>query len=178
MAAAKKPKAVKKPRAIDLFKEVIPAIDQDGKDIWDLLSEEQQKEIQKDFWVLNRYISNVSAPKQRWQKGAVPTREEQEHYIEAVNAVYNKHWFTIQKHHKLLWQLLCMCGHESKKEFHHGYISLKKEKDKKTEFLLDLFPNMKRADVEALAAITTERDIKKYCEELGWDKKAINAIKL
>jgi hypothetical protein len=37
---------------------------------------------------------------------------------------------------------------------------------------------MTRADVETLAAITTAKEIKKYCEDLGWDKKAINGIKL
>lgn len=178
MAAKKKTTTAKKPRAIDLFKEIIPAIDQGGSDIWDLLTDEQRKEIEKDFWILNRYISSVAAPTQRWQKGPVPTREEQEHYVEIVNEVYNKNWATVQKQPKLMWQLLCMCGHESKKEFHHEYIPLKKEKNKKVMFLLDLFPTMKKADVETLAAINDERDIKKYCEKLGWDKKAIDAIKL
>lgn len=173
--ATKKPK---KPRSIDLFKEVMPAIDQDGKDIWDLLSDEQRKEIQGDFWILNRYISSVAAPEQKWQKGKVPTQEEVEHFIESVNLVYNKNWFVVQKHPKLLWQLICMCAHPKRNVFHHEYIPLKKEKDKKTEFLMDLFPNKKREDVEALAAITTDKDIKQYCRDLGWDQKAINGIKI
>jgi len=37
---------------------------------------------------------------------------------------------------------------------------------------------MKRKDAETLASITTEKEIKKYCEGLGWDKKQINDIKL
>jgi hypothetical protein len=37
---------------------------------------------------------------------------------------------------------------------------------------------MKRDDVEALAGITTDREIKEYCKDLGWDQKQINAIKL
>ena len=40
------------------------------------------------------------------------------------------------------------------------------------------FPNMKMADIETLAAITTEEEIKEYAQALGWDKKQINAIKL
>ena len=47
-----------------------------------------------------------------------------------------------------------------------------------SEFLAELFPNMKRADIETLAAITTDKEIKQYCESLGWDKKEINGIKL
>jgi hypothetical protein len=37
---------------------------------------------------------------------------------------------------------------------------------------------MKLSDVETLAAITTDKEIKKYCEGLGWDKKQINELKL
>jgi hypothetical protein len=60
----------------------------------------------------------------------------------------------------------------------HPWLKVKKEKNKRAEFLADLFPNMKREDVETLANISSDKDIKNYCEELGWDKKAINAIKL
>jgi hypothetical protein len=60
----------------------------------------------------------------------------------------------------------------------HEYIALKRQKNKKEEFLAELYPNMKRADIETLAIITTEKEIKEYCATLGWDKKEINAIKL
>jgi hypothetical protein len=71
-----------------------------------------------------------------------------------------------------------MCSHENKKTQFHEWIPLKKEKNKKEEFLAGLFPNMKRADIETLASITTDKEIKQYCEGLGWDKKEINGIKL
>jgi hypothetical protein len=37
---------------------------------------------------------------------------------------------------------------------------------------------MKMDDINALAEITTEDEIKKHCEQLGWDKKQINGLKL
>jgi hypothetical protein len=37
---------------------------------------------------------------------------------------------------------------------------------------------MKIQDVETLAAMTSDKEIKQYCESLGWDKKQIHAIKL
>jgi hypothetical protein len=37
---------------------------------------------------------------------------------------------------------------------------------------------MKRADIETLAEITTDQEIKQYCENLGWDKKQIHGLKL
>lgn len=157
-----------KNKHVDLFKDMIPAVDMGMKELWDAVSEDGQKEIKGDFWNLNRYISNVKTN----------DKELQEHYLLTTNQFYNKNWNDIQKHPKLVWQTLCMCSHESKKTHFHEWLPLKKEKNKKEEFLSELFPNMKRADIETLATITTDKEIKQYCEGLGWDKKAINGIKL
>ncbi len=153
---------------IDLFKEMIPAVDMGMKELWDAATEEGRKEIKGDLWNLMRYISNVKTS----------NRELQEHYVLTVNEFYNKNWAAISKHPMLQWQTLCMCSHESKKTHFHEWIPLKKQKDKKTEFLANLFPNMKMSDVETLASITTDKEIKEYAKDLGWDKKQIADIKL
>lgn len=153
---------------IDLFKEIIPAVDMGMKELWDAAEEEGRKEIKGDFWNLNRYISNVKTN----------NRELQEHFVLTVNEFYNKNWAVIQKHPKLVWQTLCMCSHESKKTYFHEYIPLKTVKNKKVEFLGKLFPTTKWSDLETLAAITTDKEIKQYCEGLGWDKKQIAELKL
>jgi hypothetical protein len=153
---------------VDLFKEIIPAVDLGLKDLWDATTDEGRKEIKGDFWNLNRYISNVKSS----------NRDLQEHFVLTTNEFYNKNWAVIQKHPKLVWQSLCLCSHESGKTFFHEYLPLKRSKNKKEEFLANLFPNMKLSDVETLAAITTDKEIKKYCEGLGWDKKQINELKL
>jgi hypothetical protein len=150
-----------------LFDTIIPAIDQGGYDIWDIFDDEQKKSAKGDFWTLNRYISNVKSN----------NREIQEHFVLTTNEFYNKNWNDIQKHPKLVWQTLCLCSHESKKPFFHEWIPLKKQKNKKVEFLAELFPDTKMSDIETLAAITTDKEIKVYCEKLGWDKKQVNAIK-
>lgn len=157
-----------KNKHVDLFKDMIPAVDMGIKELWDAATDEGRKEIKGDFWNLNRYISSVKSN----------NRELQEHFVLTTNEFYNKNWAAIQNHPKLVWQTLCLCSHESRKTQFHEWIPLKKEKNKKEEFLSQLFPNMKRADVETLAKITTDKEIKKYCEDLGWDKKQINAIKL
>ena len=146
--------------------EILASVDMNAKHIWDELTEEQRKSIV--FFTLNRYISVIQG-----------SREEKEHYVLLGNERFNKHLFSLlNKHPKLLWQLACSCGHESKKIFFHQWMKLLKEKNKKEEFLAELFPNMKRADVETLALITEDKEIKEYCKNLGWDKKQINAIKL
>jgi hypothetical protein len=153
---------------IDLFKEIIPAVDMGMKDLWEAAPEEGRKEIKGDFWNLNRYISSVKSS----------NRELQEHFVLTVNEFYNKNWNDIQKHPKLVWQTLCMASHETKKTYFHEWIPLKKQKNKKEELLAELFPNMKMSDVQTLAAITTDKEIKEYAKDLGWDKKQIADIKL
>lgn len=157
-----------KNKHVDLFKDMIPAVDMGIKELWDAATDEGRKEIKNDLWNLNRYISSVKSS----------NRELQEFFVESVNEFYNKNWNEINQHPKLQWQTLCSCSYGDNKTHFHEWIPLKKEKNKKEEFLLNLFPNMKRADIETLANIVTEKEIKKYCEDLGWDKKEINGIKL
>jgi hypothetical protein len=156
-----------KNKHVDLFKDMIPAVDMGLKELWDAATEDGQKEIKGDLWNLNRYISSVKSS----------NKELQEHYLLTVNEFYNKNWANISKHPKLQWMTLTMCSHEDKKAQFHEWIPLKREKNKKEEFLANLFPNMKRSDIETLAAISTDKEIKQYCESLGWDKKEVNGIK-
>ena len=157
-----------KNKHVDLFKDMIPAVDMGLKELWDAASEEGQKEIKNDLWNLNRYISSVKSS----------NREIQEHFILTVNEYYNKDWSVISKHPKLQWMTLCMCSHESKKTFFHEWLPLKKETDRKEDLLLELFPQMKFDDVETLAKITTDEEIKEYCLDLGWDRSQVAKLKL
>jgi hypothetical protein len=157
-----------KNKHVDLFKDMIPSVDMGLKELWDVTNDEGRKEIKGDLFNLNRYISSVKTR----------DRELQEHYLLTVNEYYNKNWATISKHPKLQWQTLCACRHPEKKTEFHEWIPLKKQKNKKEEFLASLFPNMKMSDIETMAVITTDKEIKKYAENLGWDKKQIADIKL
>jgi|TARA_B110000967_G_C18838841_1_gene538262 hypothetical protein len=146
--------------------EILAAVDMNAKHLWDELTADQRKSVV--YFTLNRYISNVNGP-----------RELKEHYVMLGNERFNKHLFLLlNKHNKLLWQLACSCGHEEKNIHRHEWLGLKREKNKKEEFLKTLFPQMKSADVSTMAAITDNKEIKEYCKDLGWDKKQINAIKL
>lgn len=157
-----------KNKHVDLFKDMIPSVDAGIKELWDAVTDEGRKEIKNDLWNLNRYISAVKSN----------NRELQEHYVLTVNEFYNKNWAAIKDHPKLQWLTLCLCSHESKRSQFHEYIPLKKAKNKKEELLMELFPMMKISDIELLSEISTEEEIKKYCEDLGWDQKQINELKL
>lgn len=147
------------------LKEILAAIDLNGKEIWDDLTEDQQKKV--TFFTLNRFISSVSG-----------SRELQEHFLILTNERFNKNFFNVGKHPKLQWLLACSCSHESKKINYHEYIKVERTKTKKEKFLSELYPQMKLSDVEVLASITTDREIKDYCRDLGWDDKDIKNIKL
>jgi hypothetical protein len=157
-----------KNKHVDLFKDMIPAVDMGIKELWEAATEDGRKEIKGDLWPLMRYISNVKTK----------DRELQEHFVLTVNEFYNKNWADIAKHPQLQWMTLCMCAHESLKTQYHEWIPLKKTTNKKEEFILEQFPNMKKSDAATLASITTDQEIRDYCQALGWDKKQIAAVKL
>lgn len=145
--------------------EVLGAIDMDGKAIWDEIDAEQQKR-DINFYTLNRYISHVTG-----------SREKQEYHVLMCNERYNKELFEIMnKHPQLAWQLACSCNYDGTIQ-RHKWLGIKRAKDKKVEFLAKLFPDKKMDDLETLAAVTSDKEIKDYCEQLGWDKKQLSTIK-
>ena len=155
-----------KNKHVDLFKDMIPAVDFGIKELWDAAGPDGQKEIKGDLWNLNRYISTVIGP-----------REDQEAAVVAVNDVYNKNWAILGANHpQLQWYLLCYAGNAGKKQS-HKWIKLERTADsssKTVKFLLELFPNMKKDEVELLARISSKSDIKQLAEAHGIDPKSVS----
>lgn len=147
------------------LKDKLAAVDLGAKNLWDDIDDDQRKSLKQEFFILNRYISNV--------KGQ--TREMQEHFVLTVNEYFNKHWNTLQKHPKLLWQLLCMCSHESRKIFFHEWIGFKKKKGdtKRIKFLEEKFPHLKEDELDLLAQMTELSDLKQLAEDYGYSKQEI-----
>ena len=144
---------------IDLFKEMIPALDGGMRELYDAAGEEGQKEIKGDLWNLNRYMSSV--------KGS---REKQELAVFKTNEYYNKNWAVLgNKEAKLQWYLLCQCGNTGKSEF-HPWIGFKKkgaDNSKGVKLLEKIYPNMKQDEVELLARLSTKKELKQLAEEHG-----------
>jgi|TARA_B100001057_G_C22795284_1_gene929348 RimJ/RimL family protein N-acetyltransferase len=139
------------------IKDILAAIDMGAINVWDELSDEEKKQV--SFYLLNRYVSSV--------KG---NREKQELAVFKTNEYYNKHFFTLQKHKKLLWQLLCISGN-TKSIAYHEWIGYKKkgsnDKNKVVKFLMQMYPNKKQDEVELLAQISTKKEIKEWAKEHG-----------
>ena len=150
------------------LKEKLAAIDMNVKSLWNEIDDEQRKSLKSEFFILNRYVSNVKSS----------NRDIQEHFVLAVNEYYNKHWNTLQKHPQILWQLLCMCSHETKKIFYHEWIGYKKKKanNKVAKFLYELYPNMKDDEISLLSILNTESDCKALARDQGFDEKQIDKL--
>jgi len=151
-----------KNKHVDLFKEIIPSVDLNIKDLWDATTDEGRKEIKADLWNLARYISGVKSN----------SRELQEHFVLAVNEQYNKNWLDIQKHSKLQWQSLCTCSANTGKTYYHEYIAFNKGKTNKLENLLcELYPTMKLDEIKMLAEMMTKEDRQELFDKMGFDQK-------
>lgn len=150
-----------KNKHVDLFSDMIPAIDMGMMELWDAAGEEGQKEIKGDLYNLNRYISSV--------KGS---REKQELAVFKTNEYYNKNWAALgSKHPKLQWQLLCISGNTKKREFHE-WIGSRKNKDldsKIVKLLTEIYPQYKEDEIEILARISTKKEIQKLAQDYGID---------
>jgi hypothetical protein len=143
------------------LKEKIQAVDMNIRELWDELDEVNQKALKGELFILNRYISNV--------KGQ--SSETQQHFVISVNEYYNKNWFQLQQHPKLLWMLLCMCSFDGKKTFYHEWIGNKKREgndNKKVQFLAELNPTMKMAEVEMIAKLTPAKELTRLAKDYGF----------
>jgi hypothetical protein len=90
-------KKEKKQRTLDIFNQVLPAVDTRQKDFYSNLTEEQQKEFSP--WLVQRYVSSVNHTNQEWI----------EHYLIMTNEIVNIN-FSVIKDHDMLWKLLCIVG--------------------------------------------------------------------
>ena len=64
------------------------------------------------------------------------------------------------------------------KQFHY-WLAAKKKEGKSTnkirKVVAALFPNMKSDEMDMFLEMNTEKEIKQYVKELGWDDKRIKA---
>lgn len=145
------------------LKDILEAVDQGGRDLWDLFDDEQKKDVK--FFLMNRYVSAVRTS----------NRDVQEHFVLATNEYFNKHFFALSKHPKLLWQLLCACGYENRRAYDHEWIGNKKKagEGKKLKLLMKLHPSMKVDELELLAELYTPKELKELARAQCWDEKEI-----
>lgn len=142
------------------IKDILAAIDMGAREVWDELSTDERKQV--SFWLLNRYVSATTG-----------NREKQELAIFKTNEYYNKNYMSVSKEQKLMWQLLCMSGATGKIEY-HPWIGFKKKtgsNSKVVKLLEQVYPHLKNDEVELLARISTNKELKQLAQEHEIDFK-------
>jgi hypothetical protein len=148
------------------LKEKIAAVDENVRELWDAMDPEQQKSLKNEYYNLNRYISNAKTS----------NLEIQQHFVLTVNEYFNKHWNLLQKHPKLMWMLLCMCSWDGQTRFYHEWVGHKKKTgsdSKKVKFLADIYPQKKMDEIELLAKLTTDKELKDLAKRYGMEDSVI-----
>lgn len=150
------------------LKEKLAAVDMKFTALWDEMDDEQRKALKNEFFILNRYISNAKTS----------NRDTQEYFVLVVNEYFNKHWFSLQKHPKLMWQLLCMCGQGGEKIHYHEWIGFKRKKsaNKVYKLLEEIYPDKKEDELALMGALMTVAEAKKLAQDYGFEDKQIEKI--
>lgn len=142
------------------LKQILGCIDMGYKGAWKEFSDEEKKSV--SFWLLNRYTSSVSGK-----------RSKQEAALLKTNEYYNKNYMATSKHPELQWQLLCLSGNTKDLEY-HSWIGFKKKdssNSKAVKLLQQIYPHLKDDEVEALARISTKKELRELAKEYDIDVK-------
>lgn len=147
-------------RKLDMFRQVLPAIDNMNKKFYSKLSADERKEFVP--WLVMR--------------GASACQDNPEHYLLMVNDVVNTDFSTLTKHPELQWMLLAVCGIGCKQ--YHPFIKppRKKGKNKIQEALGKVFPKLKADELALLEKIHTSEELTAIFANDGYEDKEIKEI--
>jgi len=135
----------------------------------------------KDYWFYGR----IGKEKQKafssylqlkYNASATGNNDLQEYQIRSTNNKLNINFWEISKHPDLVWKILCAINPKIG-SFGRKYLPIKKaiKDNKKTKFLMEIFPTWKLKDIEAYAEICDKKELKQLAIEYGYDDKSIRA---
>ena len=141
------------------------AYDRKDRSYYDKFTDEEKKQF--STYLMLRYGASVGGNK-----------DLQAYYLMATNKYVNKHFFDLNKHTKLQWLMCTTVSPNMGNQFHYWLAAKKKEgksTNKLRKVVAELYPNMKSDEMDMFLEMNTEKEIKEYCKELGWDDKRIKS---
>lgn len=140
--------------------EKISAIDSNIRELWDACDDVNKKALKNEMYILNRWVSSVDKQPAQVVK----------HYLIMTNELYNKHYFTLTQHPKLLWLLLCMTSYNNKPKF-HKWIALSKKSavSDKHKIVETMYPHLNADEVDLLANQMSTEEAIELAEEYAID---------
>ena len=130
--------------------------DRKNRQFYDELTDEERKKFSNYLMI-------------RWGSSVQGSRDLQEFYVIATNERLNKHFFATNKHPRLQW-LMATTVSPDMGTHRHQWIAPKKRESGSNDIkrqLMELYPNMKQADIEVLAALTTKQELRQHLREHG-----------
>ena len=130
--------------------------DRKNRHFYDELTDEERKKFSNYLMI-------------RWGSSVQGSRDLQEFYVIATNERLNKHFFAVNRHPRLQW-LMATSVSPGMGTHRHQWIAPKKKDAGSNEVkkqLMELYPNMKMADIETMAAFTTKQELKQHLREHG-----------
>lgn len=161
---------VESKRKLDIFK-TLRALDLKDRDYFDKLSDEERKGLA--IFILVRWASAVQAN--------IPGLDEW--WVRATNENFNKNLLDLNtgenNHAKLQW-LMATTASPGMGTTRHEWIGYKKPTGKTNnkikKFLMQQFPSMNESEVELLLTKTTNKEIREYCKDLGYNDREIKKL--
>lgn len=163
-----------KPKTLDLFNGVIPALDTRNKKYYEDLADEQKKEF--DPWVSQRFLSSAEHS----------SNEIIEHYLIMTNDIVNVNFtdvvnFNNKDNKEMMWKLMSMVGiGKSLGKYGHPFIAPSKKRTYENAFKQWLFDTNKEIndqELEILFKSFTKETAKDLLEQYQIkDKKIIKSL--
>lgn len=160
----------KKEYKLDLFREVLPALDKKDIYYYQNLSAEQKASINP--WMLMRWLTSCERD------------QDQAHYLISVNDLVNRDFSAfgskksrgIEGHEELQWMLLALCA--SGRSTRRKFIKPPKgsAKNRLEQELLDLYPTMKYSDLELLLQLNSTEDLVELFKSFGYSDSQIKDV--
>ena len=138
-------------------------LDSKNRKFYDELDDTEQKKF--STYLMMKYSANVEG-----------STDFQEWYLRASNERVNQNFFDLGRHPKLQW-LLCTTVSPGMGSQRHYWLANKKNdsptKTKAIKFFARLYPHMKMDELELLASLNTDKEIKNFAVELGMSESDI-----
>jgi hypothetical protein len=155
---------------LDLFREILPALERKDYSYYRNLKKEEQDSIEP--WLLMRWLTSAE------------NSNDQIHYLISINDIVNHNFSALSSkktrglegHKELQWMLLAMCsnGQQSRKKFikpPRGSAKNKLESE-----MLEIFPLMKYSDLELLLKINSKENLKQFFKDRGYPDQVIKDL--
>ena len=139
-------------------------LDTKNRQFVDELTDAERKKF--STYIMLKYSANVDG-----------SPDLQEWYLRATNERVNINFFDIGKHDKLQWLLCTTVSPGMGAQRHYWQGSKKKEgKNQVYKLLSQQYPELKVDDLERLASLLSEQEIKEYTMALGMADKDIKKV--